>query len=110
MIVGIEYKKKFEFIWNKLLLVNHDGINYGKIIANELTLFCHSDIPSFKETKTYNSRITTVFKRLIKGLLFKQIKSPYFFPGNELPNTSKTILFFHEEDGRKDYKDRKSVV
>lgn len=105
MLIGVEYKKKFETNWGKWLKVNHDKINYGRLLANEISNFCHYD-------NAENTKVSNIFneiKKVVIYLIYTPSKLPVnFVSENKDANTS--ILFFQEEDGRSDYQSQGGYV
>jgi hypothetical protein len=95
MIIGKEYKNKFEKIWFQWLKVTFSEINFGNIIANQLSRFCHYDI-----NKKFNrNEKVEILRSLLRSLLKTKIEVPYNYDSN-----INEIIFFNEEDGRLDYK------
>ncbi|MBJ6367898.1 hypothetical protein [Snuella sedimenti] len=102
MIVGKGYKKKVSAIWKKWLKVNQSGLNFGRVMANQIFYACHYDNQFSTVSK---NKIIKVLAKLLKAVVFTKLETPFHFE-----NTGKSILFFHQEDNRRDYQQQCNYV
>lgn len=100
MLIGKVFKDRFHRSWGFWLRIKYDGVNYGKVLANEIAHNTHKD-------KAFDFSIKHHIKSIVNKLLFANVFCNYDFVENGL---NPEIIFFNEEDGRKDYQEQCSFL